>query len=62
MDRVNGWFTINESRIDCLVNNIAEQHPVDSLLDITPKQLERTFRTNIFSYFYLTQAVLPHSR
>jgi NAD(P)-dependent dehydrogenase (short-subunit alcohol dehydrogenase family) len=47
-------------RIDLLVNNAAEQHPQDSILKITPEQLDRTFRTNIFSYFFMTQAVLPH--
>lgn len=46
--------------LNILVNNAAEQHPQDSLEKITPAQLERTFRTNIFSYFYLTQAALPH--
>lgn len=49
-------------RIHVLVNNAAEQHPQDELTDITPEQLERTFRTNIFGYFYMTQAVLPHLR
>lgn len=34
-------------RLDVLVNNAAEQHPQESILDITPEQLERTFRTNI---------------
>lgn len=47
-------------RIDIVVNNAAEQHVRKSLTEITPEQLERTFRTNIFSYFYLTQAALPH--
>lgn len=47
-------------RIEVLVNNAAEQHPQESLLDISSRQLEKTFRTNIFSYFYLTKAVLPH--
>lgn len=46
--------------LDILVNNAAEQHPQDSLDKITPEQLERTFRTNIFSMFYLTQAALDH--
>lgn len=46
--------------IDILVNNAAEQYPQKSLEDITEEQLERTFRTNIFSYFYLTKAALPH--
>lgn len=47
-------------RVDCLVNNAAEQHPQKDILDITPEQLEKTFRTNIFGMFYMTQAVLPH--
>lgn len=47
-------------KLDILVNNAAEQHPQNSLLDITCEQLERTFRTNIFGYFYLTKASLPH--
>jgi Dehydrogenases with different specificities (related to short-chain alcohol dehydrogenases) len=47
-------------KIDILVNNAGEQHPQNSLLDITNEQLERTFRTNIFGCFYLTKAVLPH--
>lgn len=47
-------------RIDIIVNNAAEQHPQESLLDITDDQLERTFRTNIFSMFYLIRTALPH--
>jgi len=47
-------------KIDILVNNAGEQHPQNSLLDVTAAQLERTFRTNIFSYFFLTKAALPH--
>lgn len=47
-------------RLDILVNNAAEQHPQEDLLHITPAQLVRTFQTNIFSMFYLTQAALPH--
>jgi NAD(P)-dependent dehydrogenase (short-subunit alcohol dehydrogenase family) len=47
-------------KINILVNNAAEQHPQKSLLDITTQQLEKTFRTNIFGYFYLTKSVLPH--
>lgn len=46
--------------IDILVNNAAEQHPQNSIEDITSKQLERTFRTNIFGMFYMTKAVIPH--
>jgi NAD(P)-dependent dehydrogenase (short-subunit alcohol dehydrogenase family) len=47
-------------QIDVLVNNAAEQHSVGKLTDISPQQLEKTFQTNVFSYFFMTQAVLPH--
>jgi NAD(P)-dependent dehydrogenase (short-subunit alcohol dehydrogenase family) len=47
-------------QLDILVNNAAEQHPQESLEKITAEQLERTFRTNIFAYFYLSKAALPH--
>jgi NAD(P)-dependent dehydrogenase (short-subunit alcohol dehydrogenase family) len=53
--------TVQEfGRIDILVNNAAEQHPQESLTDITSEQLEKTFRTNIFGYFYMAKAALPH--
>jgi NAD(P)-dependent dehydrogenase (short-subunit alcohol dehydrogenase family) len=47
-------------RLDILVNNAAEQHPQDNLEAITAEQLERTFRTNIFSYFFMAKAALRH--
>lgn len=47
-------------RLDVLVNNAGEQHPQKSLLDISQEQLLRTFQTNIFAMFYLTQSALPH--
>ncbi len=47
-------------KLDILVNNAAEQHPQDSLTNISAQQLERTFRTNIFSYFFMAKAALPH--
>ncbi len=46
--------------IDILVNNAGEQHPDDDITDITEEQLRRTFQTNIFGMFFLTQAVRPH--
>src|SRR5438874_9819896 len=49
-------------KIDVLVNNAAEQHPQESITTISEKQLERTFRTNIFSFFFMTKAVMPHFR
>jgi NAD(P)-dependent dehydrogenase (short-subunit alcohol dehydrogenase family) len=53
--------TVRElSRLDVLVNNAAEQHPRKSIEDISADQLERTFRTNVFSMFYMTKAALPH--
>jgi NAD(P)-dependent dehydrogenase (short-subunit alcohol dehydrogenase family) len=47
-------------RLDVLVNNAGEQHEYDSILDISREQLERTFKTNIFSMFYMVKAALPH--
>lgn len=49
-------------RLDILINNAAEQHPQESLEKIDERQLQRTFRTNVFSMFFLTQAALPHLR
>lgn len=46
--------------LDILVNNAAEQHPQKGIEDISTEQLERTFRTNIFSMFHMTKAALPH--
>jgi NAD(P)-dependent dehydrogenase (short-subunit alcohol dehydrogenase family) len=46
--------------IDILVNNAGEQHSYESIADVTPEQLERTFKTNIFSMFYFVQAALPY--
>ncbi len=47
-------------KIDVVVNNAAEQHVQEDLTGITEEQLERTFRTNVYGYFFLTQAALPH--
>ncbi len=46
--------------LDILVNNAGEQHSDKDITDITEDQLKRTFQTNIFSMFYLTQAARPH--
>ncbi len=47
-------------KLDLLINNAAVQYPQNSILDITTDQLENTFRTNIFSFFYMTKAALPY--
>ena len=53
--------TVKElGRLDILVNNAAEQHPDEDVRDITEEQLRRTFQTNIFGYFFMVQAALPH--
>jgi len=46
--------------LDILVNNIAFQNPVQSLADISTEQWDRTFKTNIYSYFWVTKAALDH--
>ena len=48
--------------LDILVNNAAEQHTAKDFADIAPDQFIRTFRTNVFGMFHLTQAALPHLR
>ena len=53
--------TIDElRRLDVLVNNAGEQHPDEDIRDITEDQLKRTFQTNIFGMFFLTQAALTY--
>jgi NAD(P)-dependent dehydrogenase (short-subunit alcohol dehydrogenase family) len=53
--------TVEElGRLDILVNNAGEQHPDKDIRDITEEQLKRTFQTNIFGMFFMTQAAEPH--
>lgn len=47
-------------KIDILVNNCGVQFPQDSILNISSQQLKDTFETNIYTFFYLTKAVLPY--
>ena len=55
--------TVKElGRLDVLVNNASEQHPQESIEDITAEQLERTFRTNVFGYFFMVKAAMKHLR
>ena len=54
---------VNEfGSIDILVNNAAFQKNQESIEDIDDDQLERTFRTNIFGYFYLAKAAVPRMK
>jgi len=46
--------------LDGLFNNAAEQHPEESFEELKPDNLEKTFQTNIFAQFFLSQAALPH--
>jgi NAD(P)-dependent dehydrogenase (short-subunit alcohol dehydrogenase family) len=48
--------------LNVVVNNAAEQHPQEDIEKISAYQLERTFRTNIFSYFFITKAAMKHLR
>jgi NAD(P)-dependent dehydrogenase (short-subunit alcohol dehydrogenase family) len=53
--------TVGElGRLDVLVNHAGEQHEQSDFEDITTEQLERTFRTNVYSMFHLIKAALPH--
>jgi len=53
--------TVKElGRLDILVNNAAFQEHAKSLEDISEEQLDRTFKTNIYGYFYMARAALPH--
>lgn len=47
-------------RLDVLVNNAGQQYPQQSIEDISEEQLVKTFRTNLFSMFFLVKAALPH--
>jgi NAD(P)-dependent dehydrogenase (short-subunit alcohol dehydrogenase family) len=46
--------------LDVLVNNLAEQHPVEDPEDLDAAQVEQTFRTNVFAYYQTLVAALPH--
>jgi NAD(P)-dependent dehydrogenase (short-subunit alcohol dehydrogenase family) len=55
--------TVQEfGHLDILVNNAAFQEHAQSIEDITDERLEETFRTNIFGYFYMARAAVPHMK
>lgn len=45
--------------LNILINNAAQQYPEKNFEELDMAQMEKTFRTNIFPMFYLTQAALP---
>jgi NAD(P)-dependent dehydrogenase (short-subunit alcohol dehydrogenase family) len=47
-------------KIDILVNNAAFQEHAESLEDLTEERFDETMRTNIYGYFHMAKAVLPH--
>lgn len=47
-------------QLDILVNNAGEQHVTENFEEMTNHNFEKTFRTNIFAYFYMTKAALPY--
>jgi NAD(P)-dependent dehydrogenase (short-subunit alcohol dehydrogenase family) len=47
-------------KLDILVNNAAYQNRQDSLDEVTEQQWDHTFRTNIYGYFHMAKAALPH--
>lgn len=53
--------TVDEfGKLDILVNNAAFQQHQKSIEDVTEEQWDQTFKTNIYGYFYMTKAALPH--
>lgn len=59
-DRVADQTMEAFGKIDILINNAGEQHPDKEITEITEEQLRRTFQTNIYSMFFMVQAVRPH--
>lgn len=56
-------LTLREfGRLNVLVNNHAVQYVQNSILDITEEQLHHTYQTNIFPFFFMIQAALPHMK
>jgi NAD(P)-dependent dehydrogenase (short-subunit alcohol dehydrogenase family) len=58
VERTMGEF----GRLDILVNNAGEQHETKDIREIDAHQIERTFRTNIFSYFFMAKHALRHMK
>lgn len=48
--------------LDILVNNAAFQQHLSNIEDLSPEQFDRTMKTNLYGYFHMAKAVLPHMR
>src|SRR5262245_21263439 len=49
-------------KVDILVNNAAFQEHASDITDISDEHFDRTLKTNLFGYFYMARAVVPHMR
>ena len=49
-------------RLDILVNNAAFQEHVDDIADLTDEHFDRTLKTNLYGYFFMAQAAVPHMK
>lgn len=47
-------------KLDVLVNNAAFQEHVDAFVDLTNEHFDRTIKTNLYGYFYMAKAAVPH--
>jgi NAD(P)-dependent dehydrogenase (short-subunit alcohol dehydrogenase family) len=55
--------TVKElGKLDVLVNNAAFQEHVQDFLDLTPEHFDRTLKTNLYGYFHMAQAAVPHMK
>ncbi|HUQ49232.1 MAG TPA: SDR family oxidoreductase [Terriglobales bacterium] len=54
-------MTVDEyGHLDILVNNAAYQQHQDSIEEVTEEQWDQTFKTNIYGYFFMAKAAMPH--
>ena len=49
-------------RLDILVNNAAFQQHADDIADLTDEHFDRTLKTNLYGYFYMARAAVPHMK
>ena len=55
--------TVDElGALDVLVNNAAFQEHVNSFEELTDEHFDRTLKTNLYGYFYMAKAAVPHMK